>query len=196
MQGRQTHYRQSRLRLRSILGIGLLAVFGACNAQATTPEPAPPIVAAPVPEPVVDPQPPAAPVLPPPGDATKIWMYDQAPDSTFDLWGETDPELQAQIETVVQRAPVFRRALAQKRLSLVVVDITDAHNPKYASIRPDWEIFTASLSKIAIMLGVVHEARKTNNPQLLVDTKGQLDEMIKMSSNQDAIRLFHKVGFE
>ena len=56
-------------------------------------------------------------------------------------------------------------------------------------------LYAASLPKIAVMLGVF---QKASEGKLVIDgeTRGQLQRMIRRSSNTDATALMHKVGLD
>jgi beta-lactamase class A len=125
-----------------------------------------------------------------------LWLYDQQGDLAEDLWGEIDPGLQAQLEALLEPDDMLGQAYREQRLSMVLVDITDPERLQVAMIRPDWEIFTASLSKIAILLGVEQKIHDSGDPAQLAEVQPNLDRMIKASSNEDANFLYRWTGFE
>lgn len=126
-----------------------------------------------------------------------LWLYDHqgaGNSTTVDLWGIPDPTLTQQIKSVLHEVPSFERAYTESRLSLVVVDITDPKQVVYAAFRPDREVFTASLSKIAILLGVFHVAR--TDPAFLSEREDRLVDLIRYSSNVEASALYREVGVD
>lgn len=192
------------------LFVAAIALLG-CRSAAEPPPPAPadaeqeaapqepvPAVEAPAPEL-------SAPSLQPPPDAhpldaeDALWLYDSGGDTTTELLSrelDVDTELQADMLAVVNSIPEFRRALASDRLGLFLVDLNDPLNLRVATVRPDWETFTASLSKIAVLLATVQKARDDDDPDLLVRRKEELDLMIKRSKNPATMAIFGEVGFE
>jgi beta-lactamase class A len=133
---------------------------------------------------------------PDPAARPPLWLRDRAGDVENDLWGPVDPTLQTDIEQVFFTEPTFARARDEGRFSLVLVDITDPRQLRTAMVNPDREVFTASMSKIAVLLGVVDKLR--HNPQglTLAAVRHRLDEMIKRSSNEAAIDLYRTVGHD
>ncbi len=194
--------------------IPLLLLLASAGCTATAEPPPPPTERAPATDaasstpqpdkpPPAEPAPPPPPTLSPPADAhdptasDALWLYDHGGDVQTDLLtGQPDPELQALMMDVIQTTPAFKAALDREGLGMVLVDISDPRQVVHAEINADWETFTASLSKIAVLLGVVNTAHQQKNPDLLVQHKEAMDQMIKWSSNQHAIELFGVFGHE
>ena len=125
-----------------------------------------------------------------------LWLYDNDGDVTNDLWGAIDPSLQATVDAVFATEPTFAAARAAGRFSLVLVDVTDPRHLQAAMVDPDREAFTASMSKIAVLLGVVDKLRNDPGRLTLHALRPQLDDMIKRSSNEAASSLYRTVGHD
>jgi hypothetical protein len=131
-----------------------------------------------------------------PEQVGSLWLYDSDGDVTTDLWGAVEPSLQADVEAVFAAEPTFAAARDAGRFSLVLVDITDARHLHAAMVDPDREAFTASMSKIAVLLGVVDKLRHDPGRLTLPALRPQLDDMIKRSSNEAALSLYRTVGHD
>lgn len=80
-------------------------------------------------------------------------------------------------------------------LAVTLVDVTDADNPRMASVNGDNMMYAASLPKIAILLGAF-EGAKAGKLKLDKHNREQLTRMIRNSSNTAATEMYHKVGPE
>src|SRR6185295_6304686 len=96
-------------------------------------------------------------------EASPLWLVGKE-SQPEELWGTPDPALQKAIEHAVAQSEAFSRIDEEAHLSMALVDITDPAEIRYAFIRPDWETFTASLSKIAVLLGVVNKVKAGGDP--------------------------------
>lgn len=105
-----------------------------------------------------------------------------------------DPVLQRRLVAVLRDAP-YRQLIAQKRLSVSLVDITDPDAPRYAAIDDDRMRYAASLPKIGILLGVFDQVDRGNleySPEL----REELERMIRNSSNRASSAMIRRVGFQ
>ena len=125
-----------------------------------------------------------------------LWLYDSDGDVTTDLWGGVEPSLQADVDAVFATEPTFAAARDAGRFSLVLVDVTDPRHLQAAMVDPDREAFTASMSKIAVLLGVVDKLRHEPGSLTSSSLRPQLDDMIKRSSNEAALALYRTVGHD
>ena len=125
-----------------------------------------------------------------------LWLYDQGGDLNEDLWGAPDPELTKMVLGILEKAPMLARAYSEQRFSLALVDITVPDRLRYTLLRPDWEIFTASLSKIAVLLGVIHKVQQKGALARFSQVQKRANQMIKFSSNKQASYLFRWAGFD
>jgi beta-lactamase class A len=109
--------------------------------------------------------------------------------------GETcDPRLQKALITHLDSLHL-NNATERKRLSVVVVDITDTSSPRMAYVNPNEMMYAASLPKIAILLGAFD---KIANGEMTLDDEilEKLKRMIRNSSNAAATEILHRVGME
>ena len=103
-----------------------------------------------------------------------------------------DEELTQQMSTLLEESDLLEKLHRRERLSMVLVDITNPDDLHVAMIRPDWERFTASLSKIVVLLGTV--TKVNGNEREWRKVQERAEDMIKGSSNKAAISLFDWVG--
>ncbi|MCU0966436.1 MAG: hypothetical protein MUF08_15635, partial [Burkholderiaceae bacterium] len=97
-----------------------------------------------------------------------------------------DPALQRSLEAVVHDLGLDG-ALANRQLSLALVDVTDAHAPRLAMLNGDEMMYAASLPKIGILVGALAEAESGRLP-LDAPQLQAMHNMIRHSSNADASR--------
>jgi len=110
------------------------------------------------------------------------------------LWDSHDPVLQQQLDRIMGTLG-YDRAIKDKRLAVVLVDINDLDKPRVASVNGNTMIYAASIPKIAILLGAFVEIREGD--MFLDDaTRQSLTDMIRYSSNQEATRMLNRVGKE
>ena len=110
------------------------------------------------------------------------------------LWDSHDPVLQRQLDKIIGTLG-YDRAIKDKRLAVVLVDITRLHKPRVAAVNGNTMIYAASVPKIAILLGAFVEIRE-GNMTLDDDTRQSLTNMIRYSSNEEATRMLNRVGKE
>lgn len=110
------------------------------------------------------------------------------------LWDRHDPVLQQQLEKIMGTLG-YDRAIKDKRLAVVLVDITRLKKPRVAAVNGNTMIYAASVPKIAILLGAFVEIRE-GNMTLDDDTRQSLTNMIRYSSNEEATRMLNRVGKE
>ena len=85
------------------------------------------------------------------------------------------------------------KSVAQKKLSIALVDITDPEHPQMAVVNGDRMMYAASLPKIAILLGA-YERIANGELELTRETEDKLTRMIRNSSNQAATEMLNRVG--
>ena len=103
-----------------------------------------------------------------------------------------DPELQSGLQRELNKLGLAS-ALAEEKLCVTLVDITDIDTPRVAEINGDTMLYAASLPKIAILLGAFVEAERG---RLILDkkTRAAMTRMIRRSSNVDATYMLNRVG--
>ena len=85
--------------------------------------------------------------------------------------------------------------LAEKRLAVSLVDVTDVNHPRYAGLNDRHMMYAASLPKIAALVAAfqrIHDG-ELQYTQAIKDT---ITRMIRYSSNVDASRVIQTVGFD
>jgi beta-lactamase class A len=117
-----------------------------------------------------------------------------ASPTAAELRSTQDPALQRGLEAAVARLGLTG-ALAQRQLSVALVDVTDARKPRLAMLNGDEMMYAASLPKIGILVGALAEAESGRFP-LDAERLGAMNRMIRKSSNSDATQVLKWVGEE
>ncbi len=108
------------------------------------------------------------------------------------LWSHRDPALQLQLEVAVGLLGL-ERAVAEKDLCVVLVDITRLDRPSVAALNGDFMMYAASMPKIAVLLGLFHQVERGE-----IDYTPEIEalavRMIRKSSNSATTELMHRVG--
>lgn len=115
-----------------------------------------------------------------------------APAIPHDLRAARDPVLQRSLRDAVHDLGLEAQ-LAQKRLALALVDVTDAQAPRLAMLNGDEMMYAASMPKVGILFGAMAEAESGRFP-LDAERMQAMTRMIRMSSNDDATRVLKWVG--
>jgi beta-lactamase class A len=134
----------------------------------------------------------AAPRTPPAPRVMTLALHGTEGEQADPLGLPPDPVLTQDLEAIIKDSDLLSRIHRHGKLSMVLVDITDPANMKTAMIQPDWETFTASLSKIVVLLGTVKKVNQ--NPHDWGKVEERAEDMIKGSSNKAAISLFEWTG--
>jgi beta-lactamase class A len=112
------------------------------------------------------------------------------------LWDSVDLEFQADLEQMLAGMhPEFMKTIKNEKLAIAVVDVTELQEPRVASVNGDVMLYAASLPKIAIVLGAFVEA-ESGDIELNSEVMGELNRMIRKSSNKDATAVLNRVGVE
>ena len=109
-----------------------------------------------------------------------------------DLTESCDPVLQKGLEKCLISLNL-KRAIHNKALSIVLVDITNPASPRMAHVNANEMMYAASLPKIAILLGAFE---RIANGEMNLDPQTQetLALMIRNSSNRAASEILNRVG--
>jgi len=108
------------------------------------------------------------------------------------LIDSVDPSLQGALERELEGLSLTK-AMRDKRLSVTVIDITDPASPLMAEVNGDMMMYSASLPKIAILLGAMQKV-EDGALELTPELEQQLTNMIRHSSNTEASRVLDTVG--
>ncbi len=103
-----------------------------------------------------------------------------------------DPGLQERLERTLDRLGLSQ-AVADRKLAVALVDITDPLDPSLAEVNGDEMMYAASLPKIAILLGAFVQIER-GGMRLDAGTRESLTQMIRVSSNVQATRMLNRVG--
>jgi len=103
-----------------------------------------------------------------------------------------DRGLQQKLEQTVDRLNL-RQAIAQRKLAVTLVDVSDLENPRVAEINGDEMMYAASLPKIGILLAAFAEIER-GKLKLNARMRKSLSDMIRYSSNIEATRVLNLVG--
>lgn len=118
-------------------------------------------------------------------------------DAYPSLWDSYDVQFQEAVDIALRKEFKKQRlaAVEQKKVGIVVVDVTDLHHPKVAAYNPDVMMYAASLPKIAILLGALVMIER-GQLELNDELRASMTRMIRNSSNRDATAVLEQVGFE
>ena len=104
-----------------------------------------------------------------------------------------DSELRAKLDVRLKANPVWRKLIAQKRMSVGIVDLDG--KPRYAAVNPRHMMYAASLPKIAV-LAAAHDAIERGELRETAEVKRDMRLMIAKSNNAATTRMIDRVGFE
>ena len=111
-----------------------------------------------------------------------------------DSFPSPDSELQQSLQKAVE-AMNLTEPLAERRLAVSLVDVTDAQNPRYAGLNDREMMYAASLPKICVLVAGferILQGQLAYTPAL----KEMFIRMIRFSSNVDASCAIQTVGFD
>ncbi len=109
-----------------------------------------------------------------------------------------DPEFQAALDALVETRPrkkLFWDVVRREQASIVIADVTDLRRPEVAGYNEDVMLYAASVPKVAIVFGAMVEIQ-AGTLELDDETRSQLVDMVRVSSNADASAVLRKVGIE
>jgi beta-lactamase class A len=110
------------------------------------------------------------------------------------LWSRIDPSLQKRVEGALHDLDLDA-PIRDRKLSVVLVDISEVERPRVASVNGDVMMYAASLPKIAILLAVYQKAAE-GGLEIDDETREKLEAMIRDSCNSAATELMNRVGKE
>ncbi len=123
---------------------------------------------------------------------TLLLFVSQTLAAPADLDGAHDAILQQDLERHLRRMGL-EQAVADGKLAVALVDITDEDHPRVAAVNGDKMMYAASLPKIAILFGAFKRI-EAGEMRLDAETRDLLIEMIRHSSNQAASEMLDRVG--
>lgn len=115
-----------------------------------------------------------------------------ADDPVCDLSGASDPDLQQQLESLLEREQLSAAA-ERGELALTLLVLSDPERPRLAQVNGNRMIYAASLPKLVILLGA---AVAIDEGRLILDdeVRRELHHMIRQSCNKCANRMIKRVG--
>ena len=105
-----------------------------------------------------------------------------------------DAALQQSLQGVISELKL-EKPLAEKRLALSLVDVTDVRKPRYAGLNDKEMMYAASLPKIAALVAGF-ESIRDGLLKYTPAVREMFVRMIRYSSNIDASRAIQMVGFD
>lgn len=106
-----------------------------------------------------------------------------------------DAELELALRRAVTANPVWAKLLAEGRMNIGLVDMSDPGVERFASINGRNMIYAASLPKIAVLAAAL-DAIERGELKATEEVRNDLRLMIARSNNQATTRTIDRVGFE
>ena len=89
----------------------------------------------------------------------------------------------------------WTQLIANKKMSVGLVDLRDMTNIKFASVNGDNMMYAASLPKIAVLLAAM-DALEKGELKETKEVKADMELMIAKSNNQATTRMIDRIGFD
>lgn len=106
-----------------------------------------------------------------------------------------DKPLQLSLENELMARPDWRKLIAQKKMAVGIVDLSDPENARFARVNGNYMMYAASLPKIAILLAAMDAIEKGELKET-ADIKNDMRLMISKSDNHASTRMIDRVGYE
>ena len=106
-----------------------------------------------------------------------------------------DSSLQVRFERELSSHSDWARLIAQKKMAVGIVDLSDPEQPRFARINGNHMMYAASLPKIAILLAATDAIDKGELKET-AEVKKDMRLMISKSNNQAATRMIDRIGYE
>lgn len=103
--------------------------------------------------------------------------------------------LQVLLESEINSHPKWKKLVANKKMSIGVVDLNNLDNVEYAGINSENMMYAASLPKIAILLASMDAMEKCELKET-PEVDRDLKMMISSSNNQAATRMIDRLGYQ
>ena len=103
--------------------------------------------------------------------------------------------LQKSLENELKANPQWEKLIADKKMSVGIVDLSNPNNVRFASINGNHMMYAASLPKIAILLAAMDAIEKGELKETDA-VKTDMKIMISKSDNGAATRMIDMVGYE
>jgi len=106
-----------------------------------------------------------------------------------------DSSLQANIEREMATHDAWSELIAQKKMAVGIVDLSDPENVRFARINGSHMMYAASLPKIAILLAAMDAIEKGELKET-AEVKKDMRLMISKSDNEASTRMIDLVGYK
>jgi beta-lactamase class A len=128
------------------------------------------------------------------GQVAAVVMLTPAPVAAqTELLRAADTRLQQSLERTVSDLGL-QQSVAERRLAVALVDITEPSKPRYAGVNDCEMMYAASLPKIAIVLAGFERIAQ-GFMQYTPAVKDMFVRLVRYSSNVEASRAIHAIGF-
>ncbi len=111
------------------------------------------------------------------------------------LMSFTNKNLQVNLEKELNGNPEWKRLIANKKMAVGVVDLSNPNMVKYASVNGNHMMYAASLPKIAILLAAMDAIEKGELKETQT-VKNDMRIMISKSNNAASTRMIDRVGYD
>lgn len=102
--------------------------------------------------------------------------------------------MQSVLEKELKANPQWKKLIAQKKMSVGIVDLSNPNKVRYASINGNHMMYAASLPKIAILLAAMDAIEKGELKETPI-VKTDMRLMISKSDNQASTRMIDRLGY-
>jgi len=130
---------------------------------------------------------------------TSVFTQEQLPlDKVEDICPISqlqEKNLQKILDTEINSNPMWKGLVANKLMSVAIMDLSDPQNMKYAGINDSEMMYAASLPKIAILLAAM-DAIDKGEMEYTREIKKDLRLMISKSNNQASTRMIDRLGYK
>jgi len=107
----------------------------------------------------------------------------------------TDNNFQKKFEAELKSNPKWKSLIAQKKMAVGIVDLSDPYQVKYASLNGNYMMYAASLPKIAILLSAMDAIDKGELKES-IEVKRDMRLMISKSDNAASTRMINRLGYD
>jgi beta-lactamase class A len=106
-----------------------------------------------------------------------------------------DQRLQAGLELALKKHPAWQPLLAQGKMSVGLVDLSNPQAPRFAQVNGDTMMYGASLSKLMVLLAAF-QGFEDGSLKDASDVHRDLIEMIRRSDNPASSRMIGRIGLK
>jgi beta-lactamase class A len=103
--------------------------------------------------------------------------------------------MQSVLEKELKSNPRWKKLIAQKKMAVGIVDLSNPNQVRYASINGNHMMYAASLPKIAILLAAMDAIEKGELKETSI-IKTDMRLMISKSDNQASTRMINRLGYK